>query len=52
VTLRSIRMSTDLKLLINKTPKGTRSPNLGDGIMMCYHPAISYMYDSSMSWVG
>jgi phage terminase large subunit len=45
-------LSTDLKLLINKTPKGTRSPNLGDGIMMCYHPAISYMYDSSMSWVG
>jgi phage terminase large subunit len=45
-------LSTDLKLLINKTPKGTRSPNLGDGIMMCYHPAISYMYDSTMSWVG
>jgi phage terminase large subunit len=45
-------LSTDLKLLINKTPKGTRSPNIGDGIMMCYHPAISYMYDSSMAWVG
>jgi phage terminase large subunit len=45
-------LSADLKLLINKTPKGTRSPNLGDAIMMCYHPAISYMYDSSMEWVG
>jgi phage terminase large subunit len=45
-------LSTDLKLLINKTPKGTRSPNLGDATMMCFHPAISYMYDSSMSWVG
>jgi phage terminase large subunit len=45
-------LSTDLKLLINKTPKGTRSPNLGDATMMCYHPAISYMYDSSMSWIG
>lgn len=45
-------LSTDLKLLVNKTPKGTRSPNLGDATMMCYHPAISYMYDSSMAWVG
>lgn len=45
-------LSVDLKLLVNKTPKGTRSPNLGDATMMCYHPAISYMYDSSMAWVG
>lgn len=45
-------LSARLKLLVNKTPKGTRSPNIGDAIMMCYHPAISYMYDSSMSWVG
>jgi phage terminase large subunit len=45
-------LSARLKLIVNKTPKGTKSPNIGDCIMMCYHPAISYMYDSSMSWVG
>jgi hypothetical protein len=45
-------LSADLKLLINKTPKGTRSPNLGDATMMCFHPAISYMYDSTFAWVG
>jgi phage terminase large subunit len=45
-------LSARLKLIVNKTPKGTKSPNIGDCIMMCYHPAISYMYDSSMAWVG
>jgi phage terminase large subunit len=45
-------LSARLKLIVNKTPKGTRSPNIGDAVMMCYHPAVSYMYDSSMAWVG
>lgn len=27
-----------LKLLVNKTPEGTRSPNVGDAIMMAYWP--------------
>jgi phage terminase large subunit len=45
-------LSARLKLIVNKTPKGTRSPNLGDCVMMCYHPATGYMYDSSMAWVG
>jgi phage terminase large subunit len=45
-------LSARLKLIVNKTPKGTRSPNLGDATMMCFHPAVAYMYDSSMSWVG
>lgn len=27
------------KLVVNKTPEGTRSPNLGDAIVMAYHPA-------------
>lgn len=45
-------LSTRLKLIVNKTPKSTKSPNIGDAIMMCYHPAVSYMYDSTMSWVG
>jgi phage terminase large subunit len=30
--------STTLKMKINKTPDGTRSPNLGDVVMMCYWP--------------
>ena len=27
-----------LKLLINKTPEGTKSPNLADAVAMCYFP--------------
>lgn len=30
--------STALKILVNKTPEGTRSPNLGDAVMMAYWP--------------
>jgi len=30
-----------LKLLIDKAPSGTKSPNLGDAVMMCYHPVRS-----------
>jgi hypothetical protein len=30
-----------LKLLIDKTPAGTKSPNLGDAVMMCYWPVKS-----------
>lgn len=33
--------ATDLRLIVNKTPPGTRSPNLGDAIMMAYHPVKS-----------
>lgn len=39
-----------LKLIVDKTPEGTRSPNVGDAVMMCYHPVKSG-YDSSMKWV-
>ncbi len=31
--------STNLKLMVDKTPEGTRSPNLGDSIIMNYFPA-------------
>lgn len=31
-------LSGSMKMLVNKTPKGTRSPNLGDGTMMAYWP--------------
>ena len=30
-----------LKLLIDKIPEGTKSPNLADAVMMCYWPASS-----------
>lgn len=30
--------SPNMKLLINKQPDGTRSPNLADGVIMCYNP--------------
>lgn len=31
--------STNLKLMVDKTPEGTRSPNLGDSVVMNYFPA-------------
>jgi phage terminase large subunit len=40
-----------LKLVVDKAPEGTRSPNVGDGIMMCYHPVDQMAYDSTLSWV-
>lgn len=30
--------SSRLRLLVRKTPPGTRSPNIGDAIMMAFHP--------------
>lgn len=36
----TITRSMRLKLLVEKRPEGTRSPNIGDGIMMCYFPVI------------
>lgn len=30
--------SSVMKLLVNKTPEGTKSPNLGDAFVMCYWP--------------
>jgi phage terminase large subunit len=45
--------SARLKLIVDKTPDGTRSPNIGDAVMMCYHPvAPTKNFDTSLSWVG
>lgn len=30
--------STDLKTIVNKTPEGTKSPNLADAVVMAYFP--------------
>ena len=38
------------KLLINKTPEGTNSPNLADSVMMAFWP-LDTGYDSSMDWL-
>jgi hypothetical protein len=42
--------STRMKLLIDKKPEGTRSPNLADAVVMAYWPAGTG-YDTSYSWV-
>lgn len=42
---------TRLRLLINKKPKGTRSPNDADAVMQAYFPLENTTYDSSMEWV-
>ena len=39
-----------MKLVIDKTPDGTKSPNLADAIMMAFHP-ITGIYDASHAWV-
>jgi phage terminase large subunit len=41
-----------LKLYVEKTPKGTRSPNIGDSVMMNYWPVDDrWGYDVTMSGV-
>jgi phage terminase large subunit len=42
---------TRMRLVIDKAPDGTRSPNIADAVMMCYWPADRSTYDSSMNWV-
>lgn len=39
-----------MKLLVDKTPEGTKSPNIGDSVMMNYWPCRG-SYDGTMSWV-
>ena len=38
------KSTSKLKLIIDKAPDGTRSPNLADAVMMCYHPVTEYEY--------
>lgn len=46
------RKTGRMKLVVEKAPKGTRSPNMGDAVMMCYWPAPeSLAYDETLSWV-
>lgn len=34
----TVTRNTRMKLIVNKKPEGTRSPNLADAIMMCFWP--------------
>jgi phage terminase large subunit len=42
---------TRMRLVIDKAPEGTRSPNLADAVVMAYWPVVNTLYDSSMEWV-
>ncbi len=42
---------TRMKLVIDKQPEGTKSPNLADAVVMAYWPVDSMAYDISMEWV-
>jgi len=45
-------LTPNMRLVVDKTPEGSRSPNLGDAVMMCYHPApVVGTFDSTLSWV-
>jgi phage terminase large subunit len=46
----TITHSARLKLMVEKKPEGTRSPNMADAVVMCFFPVSTY--DSSMAWVG
>jgi phage terminase large subunit len=46
------RSPAKLKLVVNKKPEGTRSPNLADAVMMAFWPVDVHGYDSSLDWVG
>jgi len=42
-----------LKMMVNKKPKGTKSPNIADAIVECFWPATDpNAYDDSLDWVG
>jgi phage terminase large subunit len=43
--------STKMKLLIDKKPDGTKSPNLADAVIMCFWP-VDGGYDTSLNWVS
>ena len=43
--------NTRMKLVIDKQPEGTKSPNLADAVVMAYWPVDELAYDTSMSWV-
>jgi phage terminase large subunit len=41
---------TKMRMVIDKQPEGTRSPNVTDAVVMCYWPVGDAVY-RSMDWV-
>ena len=40
-----------MRLVIDKMPEGSKSPNLADAVVMAYWPVDSMAYDITMEWV-
>lgn len=49
-------LSPNMKMIVNKKPEGTKSPNIGDSIMMNYHPiivpGIKRIPDAALKWAA
>jgi hypothetical protein len=45
------KKSTTMKLLVDKKPEGTKSPNIADALVMCFFPVETTSYDQSLDWV-
>jgi phage terminase large subunit len=44
-------LSSTMRVIVDKTPEGTRSPNLADAVMMCFHPVNKLAFDTTYSWL-
>jgi hypothetical protein len=47
----TMKKGTTMKLVIDKQPEGTRSPNLADAVVMAYWPVDANAYDITMGWL-
>jgi hypothetical protein len=47
----TMKKGTTMKLVIDKQPEGTRSPNLADAVVMAYWPVDANAYDVTMGWL-
>jgi len=49
-------LSATMKMIVNKQPEGTKSPNIGDSVMMCNHPitsaGIRQIPDAALKWAA
>jgi phage terminase large subunit len=45
----TMNKGTRMRLVIDKQPEGTKSPNLADAV--AYWPVASFAYDTTMEWV-
>jgi phage terminase large subunit len=47
----TMSQNSRMKLIIDKQPEGTRSPNLADAVVMAYWPVDELAFDTSYEWV-